>query len=105
MAFLSGLLARLRVRDRRKDKRFDTDLPLIILDGVNYRAKNWSVGGFRLTNYRKTVNLNDTLKGMIQFPSGPRGTFVAKVANTLPDNSIGAQFIELSPPEFLFPVK
>ncbi len=105
MASLSGLLARLRVRDRRKDKRFDADLPLIILDGVNCRAKNWSVGGFRLTNYREGVKLNDTLVGKIQFPSGPQGTFVAKVANTLPDNSIGAQFIELSPPEFLFPVK
>jgi hypothetical protein len=111
MAFLSELLTRLRVRNRRRDKRFDVDLPYIILvnddhpNGVHYRAEDWSVGGFRLTNYRERVKLNDTLIGKIQFPSGPQGTFVAKVSYILSDDSIGAEFIELSPPEFLFPVK
>ena len=110
MAFLSRMLTRLWGRDRRRDKRFDVDLPFIIVkggdypQGVRYQAKDWSTGGFKLANPRETIEVGDTLKGEILFLSGPRGSFVAKVVHIDPDGSIGAQFIEVSPPEFLFPV-
>ena len=111
MAFLSRMFTGLWGRDRRRDKRFDFDLPFIIVKGgdhphgVRYQAKDWSTGGFKLANHREDLKMGDTLKGEIQFLSGPRGSFVAKVVHVDPSGSIGLQFIELFPSEFLFPVK
>ena len=109
MALLSRILTLLGARDRRRHKRFNFPLPLIIVKIdhkiVRYKAEDWSASGFKLANYPEKLKVGDTLKGEIQFASGPQGTFVAKVAHILPDGSIGTQFIELSPPEFLFPVK
>ncbi len=111
MSLLSRILTPLRLRDRRRHKRFDIDLLFIIVkrgdypQGVRYQATDWSTGGFKLENHRENLKMGDTLKGEIQFLSGPRGSFVAKVVHVDPGGSIGLQFIELFPPEFLFPVK
>ena len=109
MTLFSKIFTLFGARNRRKHKRLKVPAPLIIVKsnrrGVRYTAEDWSVNGFKLAKYHEKVKVDDTLEGRIEFANGPQGTFVAKVVYIHPDGSIGAQFLELSPPEFLFPVK
>ncbi len=109
VALLSRIRTVLGTEDRRKHERFNVPVPLVIVKsgkrGVRYKVEDWSVDGFKLASYHKEAKVDDILEGRIEFANGPQGTFVARVVHTCPDGSIGIQFKELIPPEFLFPVK
>lgn len=108
---MSRILSTLRLRNQRRHERFNIDLPLIILktraypQGIRYQAADWSKGGFRLERCGESVRAGDSLRGDIQFLSGPRGSFVARVVRADSAGSIGAEFTDLVPEEFLFPVR
>ena len=109
MGLFSQIRTVLGTEDRRKHERFKIPVPLVTVKngkrGVRYKAEDWSVDGFKLAKFHEEIQVNDTFEGRIEFANGPQGRFVARVVHTGPDGSIGTQFKELSPPEFLFPVK
>lgn len=108
---VSRILSMLRLRNQRRHKRFNVDLPFIIIksdaypQGVRYQAADWSLGGFKLEQCGEKVKEGDILQGDIQFLSGPRGSFIANVAHIHSEGTFGARFLEIIPAEFLFPVK
>ena len=109
MGLFSQIRTVLRTEDRRQHERFKVPVPLVIVKsgkrGVRYRAEDWSVDGIKLANYHEEARIDDTLEGRIEFANGPQGRFVGRVAYAHADGSVGIQFKELNPPEFLFPVK
>jgi hypothetical protein len=100
MVMLGRLLNFWRARDRRLHVRI-TSLPLVMhIDGRRFETVDWSLGGFRIIDFRGHSYKDAVLSGTIEHPDASAGEFVAEVV-TADDGDIHARFMEITPAVFV----
>jgi hypothetical protein len=83
--------------DNRRDKRYPLPALVVILSGQEYRTRNWSLGGLRLSGVPKSLNVGDEFNGEFRLAEGAerapfRGDLVWVDARS---REFGVRFLEL----------
>lgn len=85
-----------RTPDRRRSPRFTKPALWVELDGRRYRARDWSLGGFRVADFGKPVRSREKLTGRVE-GIGCVGSFSAEVVRVHEDGSMAGRFLEITP--------
>lgn len=100
--FLRSLLGLTPQTDRRHRRRV-YDRPIKVrLEGNHYDTLDWSLGGFRINGYHRTLEIRERLSGKIGPVNGVKaGDFVVEVVRTTDCGDVSVRFIEISSETFL----
>ncbi len=100
--FLQSLTGPTPQTDRRHHRRV-YDRPINVrMEGKQYDTLDWSLGGFRINGYHRTIEIGERLSGKIGPVNGIKsGDFVAVVVRTVDDGDVGVRFLEISSDVFL----
>ena len=101
MNFLQKIIAWFHYRDRRAHVRYGIPGLTITYDGVDYTATDWSLGGFKLDDFRATLYVGRKLDGKISLESGEKGEFSAEIINIDDSGNISVRFLAITPNVFL----
>ena len=87
----------------RRSHRHVYDRPIKVrVEGNKYETLDWSLGGFRIKGYHRTLEIGERLSGKIGPVDGIKaGDFVVDVVRTSDDGDVGVRFIEISSEIFL----
>ncbi len=88
--------------DRRRHRRVH-DRPIKVrVEGNKYETLDWSLGGFRIKGYHRTLEIGERLSGKIGPVDGIKaGDFVVEVVRTTDDGDMGVRILEISSEIFL----
>ena len=88
--------------DRRRHRRV-YDRPIKVrVEGNKYETVDWSLGGFRIKGYHRTLEIGERLSGKIGPVDGIKaGDFIVDVVRTTDDGEVGVRFLEISSEIFL----
>jgi hypothetical protein len=83
--------------DNRRDKRYPLPALVVVLSGQEYRTRNWSLGGLRLSGVPRSLNIGDEFNGEFRLADGTdRAGFHGDVVwIDLPSREFGVRFLEL----------
>jgi PilZ domain len=83
--------------DNRRDKRYPVPSLVVILFGVEYQAKDWSLGGVRLAGQPKSLKVGDGFYGEFRVADGEeRAAFRGDVVRIDPEaDEFAIRFVEL----------
>ena len=81
--------------DRRSRARYTAPTLKVRINGKRYRAKNWSLSGFRLDNFDGVCAWGEQIRGVILF-KGRRGEIVAEAVRVGPGEAVGFRILEIS---------
>lgn len=100
--FLQSFLGLSPQTDRRRHRRV-YDRPIKVrLEGKHYDTLDWSLGGFLINGYHRTLEVGERLSGKIGPVDGIKaGDFVVEVVRTTDGGDVGVRFIEISSEIFL----
>lgn len=100
--FLQSLFGLTPHTDRRHHRRV-YDRPIKVrVEGRRYDTLDWSLSGFRINDYHRTLEYGDRLSGTIGPLDGIKaGDFVVEVVRTTDNGDVGVRFIEISSEIFL----
>lgn len=100
--FLQSFLGLTPQTDRRHHRRV-YDRPLKVrVEGNQYDTLDWSLGGFKINGYHRSLEIGERLTGKIGPVDGIiAGVFVVEVVRTTDDGEVGVRFIEISSEIFL----
>jgi hypothetical protein len=85
-----------RVPDRRRSPRFTKPALWLEFEGWRYKTRDWSLGGFRVGDFRKPVQSREKVNGRIE-GIGCIGSFTAEVVRLHEDGSLAGRFLEITP--------
>ncbi|MCP4471275.1 MAG: hypothetical protein GY815_11425 [Gammaproteobacteria bacterium] len=101
MGFLQKFSTWFHYRDRRAHVRYEIPGLTITHDGVDYTATDWSLGGFKLDDFRATLYVGKKLEGKISLEGGEKGVFSAEIINIDDSGNISVRFLAITPSVFL----
>ena len=101
MGILQKISAWFHQRDRRAHVRYQVPRLTITHDGVNYRTIDWSLGGFKLDQFRATLQVGTKLDGEIRLEGSEKGVFSAEIVEIGDSGTISARFLAITPGVFL----
>src|SRR5689334_6385392 len=88
-------------REMRRDRRYPLPQLTLAIDGAEYVATNWSLGGFLLPAGTMQPEIGAVLRGTMRFRDGKAAEFLAEIVRIEGDPPlIGARFQELSDSAF-----
>jgi len=87
-----------KAAEKRRFPRVSDRPFFVIIDGENYRVRDWSLGGFSLRSYPRPVKVGDTISGDLKATEGlgPQGNFSAEVTWVRSDGTMGMSFTALN---------
>jgi hypothetical protein len=88
-------------RDRRSHIRYEIPWLTITHDGVDYRTTDWSLGGFKLDDFRATLPVGKNLEGEIRLEGSKKGVFLAEIVKIGDSGNISVRFLAITPRVFL----
>ena len=101
MGFLQKISTWFHHRDRRTHVRYEIPQLTITHDGVDYRTTDWSLGGFKLDEFRATLRVGKKLEGKIRLEGSEKGVFSAEIVKIGDCGSISVRFLAITPSVFL----
>ena len=101
MGFLQNISTWFHHRDRRSHVRHEIPRLTITHDGVVYRSTDWSLGGFKLDEFRATMGVGNKLEGGIRLEGSEKGVFSAEIIKIGDSGNISARFLAITPSVFL----
>jgi hypothetical protein len=84
-----------RIVEARQDKRMSAPSFQVQLEGVTLQTANWSLGGIYLRDYPGTLEMGQTVEGVLVGTSRlgmEQLPFTAEVVRIEPDGSVGLHF-------------
>ena len=83
----------------RRDRRYPVPPLLVRIQGRDYPALNWSLGGFQIEAEDLALALGDGVEGILHMPEMSRScSFVAEIVWTGRERgAVGARFTALAP--------
>ncbi len=99
---LGALFRRVPHKDRRKNRRnFDRPLKLKV-EGRTYQTLDWSLGGFRIKDYHRPLEIGERITGKVSLPYGGHvGDFVAEIVRATEDGDVGVRILEITSRTFV----
>ena len=104
MGLWKTLLQRLggETAERRQHARVAAPAMVVTIDGVNYTALDWSLGGCRIKGEAAQFRLRQHIQGHLQLDGADeRGEFMAEVVRIVENGDVGLRWLELSPHIFM----
>ena len=89
-------------RDRRQHRRTRSRPIKVAFDGKTYRTVDWSLTGFRLASFHRTLAVGERLGGKIgPIGTADQGDLIALVVRTTEEGEVGLRILEMDPAIFI----
>lgn len=83
--------------ERRRYRRVSTLVLRVTIDGVRYKSRDWSLGGFRLAAGPTNKAVGEHVTGTVRIGlAGLSGPFAAEVVRQDEEGSVAFRFIDIS---------
>ena len=83
-------------RERRQYPRYVASRLTLRFEGHNYKTTDWSIGGFRISDFHRPVRPGDKLEGRVVTWGGlKREAFEADVVRVTPEGDVCCRFLTM----------
>lgn len=92
--------------ERRADPRVQYPALVLSIEGRRYESRDWSMSGFRLSEYSRDLQPHDRIRGLVGLaPEEPSAHVEAEVIRVSERDGIGLRIMEIAPSAFQAMIK